>query len=226
MASADTELSDPLLSLRSAITSNQEPLLTTSADPSSASDAELDLSKATHIHFNAPSGRQTFPLSATTRFYSPQAKQQVSFRTIYFAWVRREDNVPIYIAATTKLNDELGAAGAAGDRIQSLGFAERLDLVSWLDGSSEDSEHIKPLDAQKASDQAAGSAAVAAGIAGGIAPVTSTGTAGARGPGTIDPRLAEIYRGERKIADRNSILRGIKPTVGACTSLSTDTGTT
>lgn len=57
---------------------------------------------------------------------------------------------------------------------------------------------------------AAASAQVAAGIKGGIAPVTS---AGGRQGKSIDPRLAEIYNGERRMGDRNSVLRGIKPTV-------------
>ncbi|KAK4197237.1 putative cell division control protein [Triangularia verruculosa] len=32
------------------------------------------------------------------------------------------------------------------------------------------------------------------------------------GKGTLDPRLAQIYEGERRMGDRNSVLRGIKPT--------------
>jgi len=58
---------------------------------------------------------------------------------------------------------------------------------------------------------AAASAQVASGATGGIAPVTS-GAVGRQGK-NIDPRLAEIYNGERRMGDRNSVLRGIKPTV-------------
>jgi parafibromin len=215
MTTSTAEQNDPLLALREAIATNQEPLLTSSADPSSASDVEPDLSKATHIHFNGPNGRHTFPLSSPTRFHSTATDQPVSLRTIYFAWLQKDESVPNYINATQHLNDELSAPGAAGDKIHNLVFAERLELTSWLDGSTEDSENIKPLDAQKAAAQASGSAAVAAGAAGGIAPVTSSGAAAsaARASRTVDPRLAEIYQGERKMADRNSILRGIKPTV-------------
>jgi parafibromin len=214
MASTSAEQNDPLLALREAIDQSQEPLLTSTADPSSASDVQPDLAKATHIHFNGPNGRHTFPLSINTRFHSG-TDQPVTFRTIYFAWLQKDESVPNYINATQHLNDELSAPGAAGDKIHNLVFAERLELRSWLEGQIEDSENIKPLDAQKAAAQASGSAAVAAGLAGGIAPVTNAGGAasGARGPRTVDPRLQEIYQGERKMADRNSILRGIKPTV-------------
>nr|6AF0_C Chain C, Cdc73 protein [Thermothelomyces thermophilus ATCC 42464] len=35
---------------------------------------------------------------------------------------------------------------------------------------------------------------------------------GRAGRGTLDPRLAQIYSGERRMGDRNTALRGIKPT--------------
>jgi parafibromin len=215
MAYTDAEQNDPLLALREAIATHQEPLLTSTADPNSASDVQPDLAKATHIHFNGKDGRHTFPLSALTRFHSTGNDQPVSLRTVYFAWLQKGQAVPNYINAAQRLNDELSAHGAAGDKLHNLVFVERIELTSWLDGATDDSENIKPLDAQKASALASGSAAVAAGAAGGIAPVTSSGAAAsaARASKTIDPRLAEIYEGERKMADRNSILRGIKPTV-------------
>jgi len=94
--------------------------------------------------------------------------------------------------------------------VQNLAFVERLDLITWLEGASEESEYIKPLSEETST--ATTSAKVAAGTKGGIAPVTSA--AGVpRGVKNIDPRLAEIYNGERKMGDRNSVLRGIKPTV-------------
>jgi hypothetical protein len=90
--------------------------------------------------------------------------------------------------------------------VQNLAFVERLDLITWLEGASEESEYIKPL-----TSSTAGSAQAAAGIAGGVAPTTS-GAAGRQSKPT-DPRLQEIYSGERSMGDRNSVLRGIKPTV-------------
>jgi parafibromin len=93
-----------------------------------------------------------------------------------------------------------------------------MQLKSWLDGSGvgEESEYIRPLEADKATADALGSAAVASGAIGGIPTITGAGVAAAQVKGlrSEDPRLAEIYRGERTMGDRNTILRGIKPTVG------------
>ena len=138
--------------------------------------------------------------------------------------------------------------------MQNLVFVERLDLITWLEGASEESEYIKPLegaagDAAAAASVAAAAAAasattasvsatvtrsaedsanVASGAAGGVATVSSAGGAkagaatGVSGSGvgkTVDVRLLEIYNGERKLGDRNSVLRGIKATVCVMTSL-------
>ena len=118
-------------------------------------------------------------------------------------------DIPEINAQALALNDELAAEGGAGGSIQNLAFVERLDLFTWLEGATEESEYIKPLASDTLS--AAASAQVASGAAGGIAPVTG-GAAGRLGRST-DPRLVEIYNGERKMGDRNSVLRGIKPTV-------------
>lgn len=107
------------------------------------------------------------------------------------------------------LNTELAASGSAGGQVQNLGYVERIDLTTYLEGATEESEYIKSLPSDTSA--AAASAQVASGAAGGIAPVTS-GAVGRQGK-SIDPRLAEIYNGERRMGDRNSVLRGIKPTV-------------
>lgn len=93
--------------------------------------------------------------------------------------------------------------------MQNLVFVERLDLITWLEGASEESEYIKALESEI---DASHSAQVASGTAGGVSSIPSS-AAGARAGKTIDPRLQEIYNGERRMGDRNSILRGIKPTV-------------
>ena len=118
--------------------------------------------------------------------------------------------IPDYIASTQQLNEELSGADGTGGKVQNLVFVERLDLITWLEGASEDSEYIKALE----SDVAAKSAQVASESTGGVVPVSSS-TAGARPGKKIDPRLQEIYNGERKMGDRNTILRGIKPTVSS-----------
>ncbi len=86
---------------------------------------------------------------------------------------------------------------------------ERLDLITWLEGASHDSEYIKALDSK---DAAAQSAQLTSG-AGGNAIAFSSTAPGAKTGKTIDPRLQEIYKGERRMGDRNSVLRGVKPTV-------------
>lgn len=134
----------------------------------------------------------------------------VDLRAVYFAWQRKDDAITDYIAATRKLNEELPAG--AGGAVQNLVFAERLDLINWLEGSSEESEYIKPLDEEvaKAHKDAEGAASIAAGGAGGAPAALGAGLASAN-----DTRLQDIYNSERRMGDRNSILHGIKPTVSS-----------
>ena len=196
-----TSTADPLTSLRHSIASNNPPIATTSSTPTELSDGNDNLAIATHLQFSEPE-TQIFSLDIPTRFIS--SDKPVDLRSIYFAWQKKDVAIPDYIAATQQLNDEL--AGKA--TVQNLVFVERLDLITWLEGASEESEYIKASDA----DSAARSAQVASGAAGGVSTVPSS-AAGARAGKTIDPRLQEIYNGERRMGDRNSILRGIKPTV-------------
>ncbi|KAB8292188.1 hypothetical protein EYC80_007930 [Monilinia laxa] len=199
-----TSEQDPLLLLRQSIASESPCIPTTTEDGSSASSVDLSLAKATYLHFTSPL-QVSIPLTTPTRFIS--SEKPVNLRSIYFAWQQRELAIPEYNASSTALSEQLAADGGAGGEIQNLSFVERLDLITWLEGASDESQYIKPL----ASDtsNATASAQVASGAAGGIAPVTSgIGRQGKQ----IDPRLAEIYNGERRMGDRNSVLRGIKPT--------------
>ncbi|KAI4125071.1 MAG: hypothetical protein LQ347_005496, partial [Umbilicaria vellea] len=208
MAATDGALSDPLLSLRISIASNRAPIPTTSADATAASDATENLAIATHLQFSDPN-HQSFPLNAPTRFIS--SDEPVDLRSIYFAWQKKDVAIPDYIASAQQLNEELSTSGGAGGKVQNLVFVERLDLITWLEGASDESEYIKPLDSDATAAQAVGSAQVASGTVGGVAAISS-GAASGRPGKTIDPRLQEIYNGERKMGDRNSVLRGIKPT--------------
>lgn len=192
MAAADQ---DPLVLLRQSIAAGKPSIPSASAD---ASAAEVPLAQATHLQF--PDRGASLPIDAPTRFISND--KPVDLRSIYFAWLNRELAIPEYNASATTLNDQL----AAGGKVQNLGFIERLDLITWLEGASEESEYIKPL----AGDQDA----AAAGAAPAAKPGAVSAAAQARsGKGTLDPRLASIYSGERKMGDRNTVLRGIKPTV-------------
>jgi len=210
MATLDAgDMHDPLLLLKQSIAAGGSIIPTTTADASSASAVDLSLAKATFLHFSSPA-QVSIPLTTPTRFFS--SDKPVDLRSIFFAWEKRETAIPEYNGAAQELNAELTADDGAGGQVQNLAFVERLDLITWLEGASEESEYIKPLASDTSS--AAASAQVASGVKGGIVPVTS-GAQGRSGK-TIDPRLAEIYNGERRMGDRNSVLRGIKPTV--CTA--------
>ena len=197
---------DPLTSLRESIASNNPPTPTTSPDAASSESATDNLGVATHLHFTNPESH-TFSLDTPTRFIS--SDNPVDLRSIYFAWQQKDVNIPVYIASAQKLSDELGSTVGSGSKVQNLVFAERLDLITWLEGASDESEYIKGLESDSS---AAKSAQVASGALGGVSTVPS-GAAGGRSGKQIDPRLQEIYNLERKMGDRNSILRGIKPTV-------------
>jgi parafibromin len=207
MATSASAQQDPLLLLRQSIASENQCVPTTTPDATSASSVDLSLAKAKYLQFSSPV-QLSIPLNTPTRFIS--SSKPVDLRSIYFAWLKRETAIPEYNASALALNTELKAEGGAGGEVQNLAFVERLDLITWLEGASEESEYIKPLAEQTSS--AVASAKVAAGTKGGIAPVTST-TGAPRAVKTVDPRLAEIYNGERRMGDRNSVLRGIKPTV-------------
>ncbi|CZS92253.1 related to DNA-directed RNA polymerase II accessory protein [Rhynchosporium agropyri] len=205
MATSDDAQYDPLLLLKQSIAADCPIIPTTTSDASSASAVDLSLAKATFLHFSTPV-QVSIPLTTPTRFFS--SDKSVDLRSIFFAWQKRETAIPEYNGAAQELNVELAAEGGASGQVQNLAFVERLDLITWLEGASEESEYIKSL----ASDtsNAAASAQVASGARGGIVPVTSGGQG--RYGKTLDPRLAEIYNGERRMGDRNSVLRGIKPT--------------
>jgi len=196
MAATDA---DPLLLLRQSIASTGSIVPTTTADTSTTPN-EVPLSQATYLHFTNPA-RVTIPIDAPTRFVSND--KPVDVRSIYFAWLNREIAIPEYNASAAKLNDELRGSSS----VHNLAFVERLDLITWLEGASEESEYIKPLSGDKDAAAAGGATAAAATFKAVSAPSARAGR------GTLDPRLAQIYSGERKMGDRNSCLRGIKPSV-------------
>ena len=199
-------LTDPLLDLRRSIASNIPPLTTTSPDGSAAAEATDNLAIATHLQFSKPN-HQSYALDTPTRFISSETP--VDLRSIYFAWLKKDVAIPDYIASAQELNEELSNQGGGRGKVQNLVFVERLDLITWLEGASDESEYIKALESDSAALQ---STQVLSGAIGDVATVPSA-LASVRTGKTIDPRLQEIYNGERKMGDRNTILRGIKPTV-------------
>lgn len=217
---------DALLSLRRAIASGNLPKPTTSSELTDENATE-DLAQATHLYFAQPIP-QAISLGTTTRFVSDATKEPVDLRSIFFAWQKKDVAIPEYIASAQELNEALKAKGQ-GEQVQNLVFLERLDLITWLEGASDGSDHIKPLEGPAAAAEAAAAAAgaaqadasagIASGATGGISQVSSgpvgavPGGAPGRAQKQIDPRLQEIYNGERKTGDRNTVLRGIKATV-------------
>ncbi|KAL1887178.1 accessory factor associated with RNA polymerase II [Ceratocystis pirilliformis] len=187
---------DPLLLLRQSISTNQRAVPTSSADPLAG---ERPLSTATHLRFPHINGAPALPLTTATRFSaSADGKTgSVDLRSIYFAWLNREVAIPEYSASAARLNEQLGALG----KVQNLAFVERLDLVTWLEGASEESEHIKPFTDTSATGATTGSNS---------ASKPSATSRAAQGP--LDPKLAAVYSGERRIGNRNTVLRGSKPT--------------
>lgn len=227
MSAANPALQDPLLSLRRAIASGNLPTPTTSSELTDENATE-DLAQATHLYFAQPIP-QALPLGTTTRFVSDATKEAVDLRSIFFAWQKKDVAIPEYFASAQELNEALKAKGRE-EQVQNLVFLERLDLITWLEGASDGSDHIKPLEGAAAAAEAAAAAAgaaqadasagIASGATGGISQVPSGpvgavpgGAPGGRAQKPIDPRLQEIYNGERKTGDRNTVLRGIKPTV-------------
>ncbi|CAJ2514154.1 Uu.00g022730.m01.CDS01 [Anthostomella pinea] len=196
MASVDQ---DPLLLLRQSIASGSPIFPTASAEPSAP---EVRLAQATHLTFTTPT-RISIPIDTATRFVSENTP--VDLRSIYFAWLNREVAIPEYNTFASQLNDELGTRGP----VRGFAFYQRLDLITWLEGASEESDYIKPLAGDK--DGSTSTAAAALASKGAAAPAIGT-TLGRSGKGTLDPRLAVIYNSERKMGDRNSVLRGIKST--------------
>ncbi|KAI4173160.1 MAG: hypothetical protein LQ343_003087 [Gyalolechia ehrenbergii] len=201
MASSDL---DPLLRLRQSIAANDPPFTKVSPDPTSPSEAEENLAVAAYLQFNNP--QHSYSLDHPTRFIS--SDKPIDLRSIWFAWQKKDVAIPDYIASAQQLNEELAGKDDGATKVHPLFFVERLDLITWLEGASEESEYIKGLESDAS---AARSAQVASGAAGGVSTIPSS-AAGARVGKTIDPRLQEIYNGERRMGDRNTVLRGIKPT--------------
>ncbi|KAI1108949.1 RNA pol II accessory factor, Cdc73 family-domain-containing protein [Nemania sp. NC0429] len=191
---------DPLLLLRQSIASGSA-IIPTASDEASA--AEVSLSQATHLTFTSPA-RISLSIDTPTRFVSNDTP--VDLRSIYFAWLNREVAIPEYNSYASQLNQDLGGKA----QVHKFAYIEKLDLITWLEGASEESECIKPLAADKDGTASAATAALAS--KGAAAPTAGAAASGRSGKGSLDPRLASIYNSERKMGNRNSVLRGIKPT--------------
>ncbi|KAH7359526.1 RNA pol II accessory factor, Cdc73 family-domain-containing protein [Pyrenochaeta sp. MPI-SDFR-AT-0127] len=199
---AQVEVEDPLYNLRLSIKASATPILSISSEPT-PSDTVSDLAVATHISFNTDDGaHRTFSLTSWTRF-APDSKP-VDLRSCYFAWLNKDASVTDYFAAVQTLNEELPSG--AGGSVQNLTFAQKIELIAWLSGETESSDSIAAIDAGAASAAAGDAAAIASGK--GVAIDRQVKSVG--GGKLVDARLLQIYDGERRMGDHNSVLRGTK----------------
>ena len=202
---------DALVNLRRAVIAGKTFNLSRSVDEVAPNESQPDLAHATYIHFDDGGHPVSFPLDTPTRFISNE--KPIQLRSVLFAWQNKDVAIPDYIAAVQRLNAELAAPGAAGGSVQNLVFIEKLDLVTWLEGAADESEHIKPLEGEDSGIQADATGNLAAGTSRGDDGKKAAYATAATGARVLDPRLAEIYKNERTLGDRNTVLRGIKPTV-------------
>jgi parafibromin len=114
-----------------------------------------------------------------------------------------------YINGVTALAKELESAGK-NEGVLNLTFAEKLDLCTWLAGDMgwDESEYIQSLDGDTQARRADGDTA-------GIAKDSDIEMKDASFLDSAarkreEDRLRDIYAAERKMGDRNSVLRGIK----------------
>ncbi|KAK4554485.1 accessory factor associated with RNA polymerase II [Recurvomyces mirabilis] len=216
MATSDGLPPDPLTLLRGCVATNSLPIPAPSDDPSTAIDTTLSLALATHLIFNTESiqdGAQhiAMPLSQITRFVSVAAgNRALDLRSVFFCWQNKDQSAGSYIAATQALNEELRSDGKQ-ETVTNLVFAEKLDLNQWLAGEvgEEESEFIRSLDANKATRaEAKDAAATAAG--GEDVEMRDADLADGAAAKREQERLREIFAAERKMGDRNLMLRGVK----------------
>ncbi|KAK5686442.1 accessory factor associated with RNA polymerase II [Elasticomyces elasticus] len=216
MATTDGLPPDPLALLRTSIAAGTLPIAATTADPSTAAESNASLATASHLIFNTSSaadGSQhiAIPLTQPTRFISVAAgNKAIDLRSIFFCWQNKDQSAGNYIAATSALNEELKQAGRT-ENVTSIVFAEKLDLNQWLAGdiAEEESEFIRSLDFNKAARAEARDAALTA-AGGEDVEMRDADLADGAAAKREQERLREIYAAERKMGDRNTMLRGTK----------------
>ena len=217
MAANGSSAPDALVLLRSSIASNTLPVPTKTADASSNTET-VPLEEATYLIFNTEDfkdGAQhtSVELTAPTRFISQRADAALDLLSVYFCWLNKDTGVGDYIAATQALTEQRSKNGLSG--ATNLVFAEKLDLVTWLSGEEGESEFIKSLDdTPETRRQARDAAATARGDQDVDMQDGDGGVGVEKGGAREEERMREIYAAERSLGDRNTVLRGSKPTVG------------
>lgn len=208
-ATNGTPSSDPLALFRKAVAAGSLPISSSSAEPTDASDSNVSLAEASYLIFNftdADSSQHIpFALTQPTRFISQAQSAAIDLRSIYFCYQNKDKGAGDYISAVSALNNDLKAVGK-DETVTNLVFAEKLDLVSWLGGEigEDESEFIRSLDDNKRTRKDADAAAR---IAEGGEDVEMQDAPDRK---REEERLREIYAAERKMGDRNTLLRGSK----------------
>lgn len=180
-------MSDPLAVLRTALVGNHK------VDVVSGSDGEaVDFAAGQGLKVYLPDGEVYLPFDQATRFESETVEGgALDVKTVWFAWVHKGAGITDYISAA----EEQGVA--------HLRFLERTDLISWLDGSSSESEFIKS-DASTASGTAASETADTA------QKPTVPAPSGRVEKRPISEDMKAIYDKEKQLATHKTVLHGSK----------------
>ncbi|PRT55231.1 Cell division control protein 73 [Wickerhamiella sorbophila] len=180
-------MSDPLVVLRTALAGNHKVEIV-----SGPSGEVVDFATGQGLRALLPDGEVFLPFEQATRFESETVEGGVlDVKTAWFAWVHKNAGITDYISAA----EEQG--------IGHLRFLERTDLISWLDGSSAESEFIK------------GDAVAASGAAISEAAGATQATAVPAPSGRVEKRpmsedMKAIYEKEKQLANHNTVLHGSK----------------
>ncbi|KXL46761.1 hypothetical protein M433DRAFT_153423 [Acidomyces richmondensis BFW] len=214
MAAANNESPDPLILLRTAICARQPlPIPSLDANPATQASTDVSLAQANYLIFNSQSPGSSnqhisIPLTQPTRFISAAGGQQpLDLRSVFFCYSNRDTPGTTYITLAQSLNEELRKAGK-NETVTTLVFGERVDLNDWLAGNvgEEQSEFIRSVDANRQTQREATDAAA---MVAGDKDVEMRDAAGVPDKAEQE-RLREIYAGERRTGDRNTMLRGSK----------------
>lgn len=205
---------DPLNLLRASIKRNTLPIPATDPDPSNQAESDVSVAHASYLIFNFENPQEggqhiAIPLSQETRFVSAVYGKPIELRSVYYCWQTRDTQTADYIRSCQLLNEELKQAGK-DYTITNFQFAEKLDLVTWLQGdiSDSESEFIKSLDDNKEAKIEANEAARQAAGDGDVEMRDVSSDDAKRRE--EEERLRLIYAAERKMGDHNTVLRGVK----------------
>lgn len=179
-------MSDPLTVLRTAIAGSHAVDLVTGPDGD-----VVEMPEAQGLNVRLSDQNVYLAFSQPTRFESQTPEiGALDVKTVWFAWLNKAAGITDYIAAAEEHN------------INHLRFLERTDLVSWLEGSSTESEFIK-------SDTTPGAPSTDA-TAEGAAAATIAATTGRVEKRPIAQDMVAIYENEKQLANHNTVLHGSK----------------